>query len=159
MGKGLKFFFDKNDSKFKSKTVIVNNEPDNYISQVFIHCPIYIKYNCGNVKQIGYKVADDYVQQLDIDKYLIRINSTYHIENQGTISWQYSFINTVPEVYYPVNKIATSNIICTTGSYLSKKGYVNLLPTEDGLRKVKIIFDEPNYCNTSCCNNNLMCRK
>jgi hypothetical protein len=148
MGQGLKFFFDIKDPKFKSNTVIVNEEPGNYTSHVFITCPIYKKYSCGNVKQIGYKVADDYVQQLDIDKYLVRINSTYYIENHGTISWQYSFINNVPEVYYPINKTATSNIICTTGCYLSKKGYVNLLPTQDGLRKVKIIFDTPNCYNT-----------
>ena len=144
MGKDLKFYFDKNDPKFISNTVIVNNTLGNYISQVFVKCPIYKKYNCGNVKQIGYKVADDYVQQLDIDKYLIRINSTYYFENSGTISWQYSFINNVPEVYYPINKNVTSNIISTTGCYLLKKGYVNLLACEDGIRKVKIMFNTTN---------------
>ncbi len=135
-----KIFFDKNDPQFKSKTVVVDDTSGNYISHVFIKCPIYKKYTCGNIKKIGYKVADDYVQQVDTDKYLVRINSTYYIENEGTITWQYSFINNVPEVYYPLDIDASSNIICTTGCYLGKKGFVNLLPTSDGKRKVKIIF-------------------
>jgi hypothetical protein len=136
----LKFFFDKNDPEFVSETIVVDNTPEKYISHVFIKCPIYKKYNCGIMRKIGYKVADDYVQQVGINKYLVRINSTYYFDNAGTVSWQYSFLNNVPEVYYPLNKIAQSNIICTTGCYLGKTGYVSLLPTEDGLRKVKILF-------------------
>jgi hypothetical protein len=136
----LKFFFDINDPEFVSETTIVNNSPDNYISHVFIKCPIYKKYSCGNVKKIGYKVADDYVQQVDTNKYLVMINSTYYFYNAGTISWQYSFVNNVPEVYYPVNIVAESNITCTTGSYLGKYGYVRLLPTANGIRKVKILL-------------------
>jgi hypothetical protein len=142
MGKycGLKFFFDKNDPEFVSKTVVVDSTPGKYISHVFVKCPIYKKYKDGKIKKIGYKVADDYVQQVGTNKYIVRINSTYYFDNAGTISWQYSFLNDVPEVYYPLNKNAISNIICTTGCYLGKKGYVSLLPTEDGLRKVKIVF-------------------
>ena len=136
----LRFFFDKNDPQFITNTIIVNNTPGNYISHVFVKCPIYKEYQCGNIKKIGYKVADDYVQQLDTDKYSVRINSTYYIEGSGTISWQYSFINNVPEVYYPLNTNASSNIICTTGNYVGKRGYVNLLATSDGKRNVKIIF-------------------
>jgi len=143
MGKycGVKFFFDKNDPEFISNTVVLDDTPGNYISHVFIKCPIYKKYSCGDSKQIGYKVSDNYVQQVDTDKYLIRINSTYYFNNGGTVSWQYSFLNDVPEVYYPLNEMVTSNIISTTGCYLGKKGYVNLIPTEDGLRKVKIVFN------------------
>jgi hypothetical protein len=136
----INFFFDKNDPQFKSKTIVVDNTPGNYISHVFIKCPIYKKYDCGNIKQIGYKVADDYVQQVDTDKYLVRINSTYYIEDKGTITWQYSFINNVPEVYYPLDIVASSNIICATGHYLGKKGVVNLLPTADGKRDIKIVL-------------------
>jgi len=136
----LKFFFDKNDPEFVSKTIIVDDTPGNYISHVFIKCPIYQK-DCSGIKiQIGYKVADDYVQQVGINEYLVRINSTYYFDDAGTITWQYSFVNNVPQVYYPLEKIAVSNIICTTGYYLGKKGYVYLKPTEDGLRKVKILF-------------------
>lgn len=136
----LRFYFDKNDPKFVTKTVVVDDTSGNYISHVFVKCPIYKEYNCGNVKQIGYKIADDYVQQVDTNKYLVRINSTYFIDNYGTISWQYSFMNSVPEVYYPLNIVAASNIICTTGKYLGKRGYVNLTATDDGIRRVKVIF-------------------
>jgi hypothetical protein len=143
MGKhcALKFFFDINDPEFFSKKVVINDSTSNYISHVFIKCPIYKKDDCGNKKKIGYKVSDDYVQQVGINKYLVRISNTYYLENSGTISWQYSFLNTIPEVFYPVNKIAASNITSTTGVYFGKKGYVRLLPTQDGLRKVKINFN------------------
>jgi hypothetical protein len=136
----IEFFFDINDPEFFSETVILNNSPGKYISHVFIKCPIYNKDSNGNKTQIGYKVSDDYVQQVDTDKYLVRINNTYYFNNSGTISWQYSFLNTKPLVFYPVNTVAMSNIISTTGPYLGTKGYVRLLPTADGLRKVKIIF-------------------
>jgi len=136
----IKFFFDINDPKFFSKTIIVNDTPGKYVSHVFIKCPIYTKDSNGNKSQIGYKVSDDYVQQVDADKYSVRIHNTYYLNNYGTINWEYSFLNRKPEVFYPVNKIAASNITSTTGSYLGAKGYVRLLPTADGLRKVKIIL-------------------
>ena len=143
----LKFYFDKNDLDFKTETIIISDTPGNYIAHVFVKCPIYKKYSCGNVKKIGYKVADDYIQQLDTDKYSIKINSTYYFEGNGTISWQYSFINNVPEVYYPINKIVSSNITSKTGCYLYKDGYVHLLAKQDGIRKVKIIFGGSNFFN------------
>lgn len=156
----LKFYFDKNDPEFINTTIVVNDTPGNYISHDFVKCPIYKKYSCGNIKRIGYKVADDYIQQLDTNKYSVKINSTYYFEDKGTISWQYSFINNVPEVYYPVNKIATSNITSTTGCYLYKNGYVHLLPKQDGIRKVKIIFNGTNiYGNSYMSHTTNFCHK
>jgi hypothetical protein len=136
----LRFYFDINDVNFVTKTIILDDTSGNYISQEFVKCPIYKEYNCGNVKQIGYNIENVYVQQADTNKYLVRINSTYYIDNYGTISWQYSFMNIVPESYYPLNTVAASNIICTTDKYLGKRGYVNLTATDDGIRRVKVIF-------------------
>jgi hypothetical protein len=137
----IEFFFNIKDPKFFSETVVLNKSPGKYISHVFIKCPIYSKGSNGKTTQIGYKVSDDYVQQVDTNKYLVRINNTYYFNNSGTINWQYSFLNTKPLVFYPVNKIAKSNITSTTGPYFGRAGYVTLLPTANGLRKVTIILN------------------
>lgn len=58
----------------------------------------------------------------------------------GTISWQYVFENTKPEIYYPINILASSTIISCTGIFKDRTGFVNLLPKEDGRRIVYIKF-------------------
>ncbi len=132
----LNFFFSAKDPQFKTKTVVVEDKENNYISHVFVRCPLY-----NNKKEkIGYKVSDDYVQQVSPNKYLVRLNNTYYF-NRGTISWQYVFMNDKPEVYYPVGIPAVSNIISATGTYYGKTGTVTLIPTADGLRTVNITFN------------------
>jgi hypothetical protein len=133
----LSFYFNKNDPNFKSEEIIVDSKPGSYISHAFISAYIYDNFGV----KIGYKVSDDYVQQVDENKYIVRINSTYYIENQGTITWQYSFINDVPSYYYPIGILAASNIVSTTGNYFGKTGVVSLMPNEDGTRNINIIFN------------------
>jgi len=133
----LAFTFNVNDPKAKKTTAIVVNTPDNYVAHSFLQIPIYDNNN----NQIGYKVADDYVQLLATNEYLVRINSTYVIEGQGTISWQYSFVNSTPSFLYPVGVLASSNITSTTGNYLGKTGAVSLYPNADGSRNVLIGFN------------------
>jgi hypothetical protein len=132
---GLFFYFNKNDSEFLTTTTIISEEP-NYISHVFVRCPIYDIYD----RKIGYKVSDDYVQQVGEDKFIVRLNNTYYFKNKGTISWQYVFKNNKPEPYYQVGVPAISNIISGTDSYLNQKGIVTLLPDENGKRFVDIKF-------------------
>ena len=131
------FSFNSNDPTFVTNKIIVNNTPNNFIGHYFITCPIYDKNNVV----IGTKVADDYVQQTGPNEYYVRINSTYYFNDKSTISWQYCFVNNIPETYYPIGVLAESNVICTTGKYLNKKGNVKLMPYADGTRKVKICFD------------------
>jgi hypothetical protein len=133
----LNFYFTTQDPEFVTNTQVVSSKPDNYISHVFVKAPLYDLTNT----QIGYKVTDDYVHQVDHNKYIIRLNNTYYIEGKGSVSWQYVFENTQPTVYYPVNKLAASNIIATTGDYYGKPGKVSLFPKEDGTRIVNITFD------------------
>ena len=137
----LKFFFSTKDAKFITNNIVVNASTTNYISHAFVRCPIY---KCSN-NQIGYKVSDDYVQQVAPNKYIIRLNNTYSFNDKngnpiGTISWQYVFENTKPEIYYPVNVPASSTIISGTGIYKGKTGSVKLLPKSDGSRYVTIKF-------------------
>jgi len=137
MSSYLKFNFSINDPKFKTTTNVVSNTPLNYISHVFIQTPIYDIFGV----EIGYKVTDDYVQQVNANEYLVRINNTYYIRNNGTISWQYSFLNSTPTVYYPIGVLASSNITSTTGVYFGKTGAVSLMPNADGTRNVTVGFN------------------
>ena len=132
----IKFTFSKADPNFQRTQINVSSAP--FIDHVFIETPIYNKYH----EKIGYKTAEDYVQQLNKkDEYSVKISSTYYFGNKGeSISWQYNFKNNIPSEAYPVNKWAVSNIICGTGKYYNVKGYVMVYPKEDGTRYVKILY-------------------
>lgn len=133
----ISFSFNINDPEFSSQTTVVNPNSPYYVSHVFIRTPIYD--NVG--VKIGYKVSDDYVQQLSPTEYSVRISSTYYIENQGTINWSYSFINNKPSHFYPIGVLASSNITSTTGNFFGKTGAVALMPNKDGSRNVTIAFN------------------
>jgi hypothetical protein len=85
-------------------------------------------------------VSDDYVQQVDEKKYVIRISNTYVFED-GSISWQYVFENDKNSYFYPINKLAYSTITSGTGKYYGASGTVSLYPILDGSRKVQITFN------------------
>ena len=137
MSQYLSFHFNLNDPKNKSKTIVVNDSPTDYLAHSFISVPIYDNFNI----QIGYKVSDDYIQQISDNLYSIRINSTYHFLSGGSISWQFCFLNNKPNYYYPLNVSNASNIISTTGQYFGKTGVVSLIAKEDGSRDVTIGFN------------------
>lgn len=132
----LSFYFNSKDPEFIVNTQNISTKPNNLIQQVFIRTPIYNK--CG--KKIGYKTSNDLLQQVSSTEYAVRIYNTYFIEGEGTINWEYSFINDKPSVLYPVGIMAESNIVSGTGDFLNLKGNVTLYPTPDGLRQVKIFF-------------------
>jgi hypothetical protein len=133
----ISFSFNINDPEFNSQTTVVNPNSPYYVAHVFIRTPIYD--NVG--VKIGYKVSDDYIQQLSPTEYSVRISSTYYIQNQGTINWSYSFINNKPSQFYPVGVLASSNITSTTGTFFGKTGAVALMPNQDGSRNVTIAFN------------------
>jgi hypothetical protein len=139
MSKQIVFKFNVNDPlALKTSNVIVNSST-NYVEHAFLQIPIYdVKTN----NQIGYKVADDYIQQLSAGQYLVRINSTYYFNNTGTISWQYSFVNSIPSVLYPAGVPAISNVTSTTGQFtVYSNGEVKLIPSADGNRVVFITLN------------------
>jgi hypothetical protein len=131
----LSFYFSTKDTNFQTNTVVVQEKP-RYISHSFVETPIYDFSN----KQIGYKVSDDYIQQVDDNKYIVRLNNTYYLEGKGSISWLYVFENNKPEIYYPINVQAASTIISGTGEYFGKTGTVTLFPKTDGTRLVTVSF-------------------
>jgi len=138
----ITFWFTTSDPKFKSENIIVNPSSSNYISHAFVNCPIYDSKGA----QIGYKVSDDYVQQVSVspNKYIIRLNNTYSFisngKNVGSISWQYVFENDKNDIFYPVDVAAKSTIISGTGIFKNSTGNISLIPTKDGKRTVTIQF-------------------
>jgi len=135
----LNFYFNIHDPTFTSKTVVIQDSP-NYISHAFVKSDIY---DSSTNQRIGYKATDDYVQQVEDNKYIVRLNNVYYFDTDGingSISWVYSFENTTPNIYYPVGIPVVTNIISTTGSYYGKTGSVTLVPLPDGARNVTITF-------------------
>ena len=132
----LNLYFTTKDPEFTTTTTVVSSKPNEYISHVFVKTPLYDFAN----KQIGYKVSDDYVQQVAENKYIVRLNNTYYLEDKGSISWQYVFENDKNTVFYPVNNLAASNIISTTGEFFGNSGVVSLFPKPDGTRIVNVTF-------------------
>ena len=133
----LSFYFDINDPKFFSKTVIVNQSATNLIQHVFITTPIYD----NNGVQIGYKSSEDVLQQIGVNKYIVKINNTYFIDGKGTINWQYAFVTDKPSVFYPLGIEAKSTIISGTVNYIGAQGTVSLIPLITGRRNVTIKFN------------------
>jgi hypothetical protein len=129
----LSFYFNKNDPNFKTTEIVPQNQP--YIGHWFITAPIYDSNN----KQIGYKATDDYIQQVSENKYLVRYFNTYFIDNMGSISWEYSAINSQPNPYYP-NGTIKAKITSGTGKFVSVNGYVNLTSSADGKRDILITY-------------------
>ena len=135
----LSFKFHVNDPAAKKTSTVVVNSPTNYVEHVFLQIPIY---DAKTNNQIGYKVSDDYIQQLTEGQYLIRINTTYYFNNKGTISWQYNFVNSTASVLYPPGIPAISNVISTTGDFTTYTyGEVKLIPSADGTRVVFITLN------------------
>jgi hypothetical protein len=137
MTKYLQFHFNLHDPEASSKTLVVNDSDTEYIAHAFIKVPIYDIFNV----KIGYKVSDDYIQQLGPNMYSVRINSTYNFLNGGSITWQFSFINDKPNYYYPLDVVNASNILSTTGKYFGKTGVISLIAKADGRRDVTIGFN------------------
>ena len=136
MSPKLSFYFKTTDPEFTVQTQTISSKPGNLVQYVFIRCPIYNKCN----EQIGYKTSTYTLQQLGPNLYSVRISNTYYINGEGTINWEYSFLNSTPSVLYPINVLAESTIVSGTGEFLGAKGNVTLLPTPDGVRQVKIYF-------------------
>ena len=107
----------------------------------FVRCPIYSLRN----RQIGYKVSDDYVQQVDTDKFVVRLNNTYTFMSKGSelgsISWQGVFTNTTNSNFYPINVPIKSAIISGTGVFANATGSVTLIAKSNGDRFVNIKFN------------------
>ena len=139
----LKFKFSKNDPNFTSvSTQVSNSLPNNIVEHYFVRCPIYSFKN----KQIGYKVSDDYVQQVAEDKFVVRLNNTYTFMSKGvevgSISWQGVFTNTTNSIFYPINVPIKSAIISGTGVFAKATGSVTLLAKTNGDRLIDIKFDK-----------------
>jgi hypothetical protein len=134
----LSFYFAVQDPSFTSDTVVLTDIP-NYIAHAFVKTDIF---DSSTNERIGYKVSDDYVQQVEDNKFIVRLNNTYYFDNgsNGSINWMYSFISDKNQIYYPVDVPVQTNIVSTTGDYYGKTGNILLIPLANGMRNVTITF-------------------
>ena len=133
----ISFVFSTSDPQFTSKVNVVSAFYP-YIAHAFVQTPIYDE-TTGD--RIGYKVSDDYVQQVSPDVYIIRLQNTYYFENRGSISWNYVFQNNTNSFFYPPNVQTFSTIVSGTDEFYGATGTVRLFPNSDGSRNVQIIFN------------------
>jgi hypothetical protein len=137
MTKYLQFHYNLNDPEASSKTLVLNQSDTNYISHSFIKSPVYDNFNV----KVGYVVGDDYIQQLSLNMYSVRINVTCNFLNGSSISWQFSFINDKPNYYYRPDIVNATNISSTTGEYFGKTGVISITAKPNGQRDVTIGFN------------------
>jgi len=130
----LSFYFNKNDPELKATELIVQASP--YVAHWFITAPIYD----NNENMIGYEENDAYVQEVAIDKYLVRYVTTYFINGKGTISWQYATVNNQPNHFYPLGIILKARITSATGEYVNANGCIKLIARINGRRDVDISY-------------------
>ncbi len=128
----LSFYF--NDLEFKTTEIVIQTAP--YIGHWFITTPIYD--NNDNV--IGYKATDDYIQEVETGKYLVRYLITYFINEKGTISCQYAALNDKPNPYVSFGVTAKARITSATGDYVNSNGCVKLTQKADGRSDVVISY-------------------
>lgn len=133
--KSIKFYWDSNDSEFVLTSDNVSNiKPNNLISNVYIRSPIYNKCN----QKVGYIVSNSVIQQLSVNQFSVRINQTFYLEGEGTITWDYSFINSKFNVLYLLDDIPESTIVSGTGKFVGAKGLIKIIPKPDGKRLVTV---------------------
>ena len=136
MSKYLNFKLNFNDPKTTEKTVIISNEP--YIIQSFLQIPLYDNFNV----KIGYEASDAYVQQVEENKYSVRVKTTYNfINGNSSINWQYNFLSNTESIIYPSDIPIASNITSTTGVYFGKTGVISIKAYDSGLREVTVGFN------------------
>ena len=130
----LAFYFNRIDPNYEIKEVIIQANP--YIGNWLNTTPLY---DDNNIK-IGYSSSNSYVQEDSDGKYLVRHFITCFINGKGSISWQYSTVNDKPNPYYPLGVTVKARITSGTGDYVRSNGYINIIPTVDGNRKVVISY-------------------
>jgi hypothetical protein len=139
----LRFKYNSKNPNFTDVSSPVSNDyPNNIIDQTFVRTPIYSLKN----KQIGYKVSNAYVQQIESNKFVVRGNSTYTFMSKGvevgSLSWIDVYTNTINSNLYPVNIPIKSKIISGSGVFLNATGKVTTLAKTNGDRLFDVKFDK-----------------
>ena len=133
----LSFVFSTKDPNFTSSNIVVSEDYP-YISHAFVQTVIYDE---ATGEQIGYKVSDDYVQQVSPELYVVRLSNTYTLTGRGTLTWNYTFTSNTNSYFYPTNQQVYSTITSGTGEFYGTSGTVRLFPSSDGSRSVQVIFN------------------
>ena len=132
----IQFYFKGDDPLSLSQTVVINPGPIQYIAETYFSYPLY---NFTNI-QIGYLAGNLSVQQISASLYEIKIISTYHFGNTGSISWQYAFLSDNTQQHFPENIANAAPITSSTGQYYSKTGIVSLTTFPNTRNEVTVRF-------------------
>jgi hypothetical protein len=130
----LVYNFNRNDKSYIIKEDIIQADP--YIGNWLNTTAIYDENN----NKIGYSSSNSYVQEESDGKYLVRHFLTFFITGKGSISWQYSSVNDRPIPYYQPGINVKARITSGTGDYVRSNGFINIIPKEDGSRKIVISY-------------------
>ena len=138
MSNYLNFYYTINDPQFKSFTENVkNNIPNNTTINVYISTPIYDVYGV----EIGYKRSSNIIQELNPNEYMITVNTTYYINNVGSVNIQTMYLNNKPSNIYTTGETYTGTLVLETGNYFAKTGVSSTTANADGTRYVTIGFN------------------
>jgi hypothetical protein len=134
----LSFYFNTREAAQNTKRIVVDDSPDNYKAQLFITSPLY---NIETNEVIGSKTTVDDIQQTGPSQYLLHIQTTYMLNDMGSVSWQFSTYNNTPSQFFTTAVPSVSNIVSTTGDFLGRTGTVSVAPSPTDLRVVTVLFN------------------
>lgn len=134
----LSFYFNIRQAAQNTKRVVVDNSPDKYKAQLFITSPLY---SLGTDEMIGSKSTVSDIQQTGPSQYLLHIQTTYMLNDRGSVSWQFSTYNNTPSQFFTTAVPSVSNIVSTTGEFLGRTGTVSVAPSPTDLRVVTVFFN------------------
>jgi hypothetical protein len=136
MAQFIQFYFNGNDPLALSKTILINPGPTNFIEQTYFSYPLYDFLNI----QVGYLAGNTIVQQISPELYEVKLISTYHFGNTGSITWEYAFLGNNTNNNYPEIIANAAPIVSSTGQYYSKTGIVSLRTLLNSRNEVTVKF-------------------
>ncbi len=134
-----KIFFSYNYENPNNKEIIeLSNDSKHFIGIGFFDTEILNE----NKEPIGYVVYNYFIQEIKENKFAVRYQATFFVEEKGTISWEFSIIQECPNCFYSLENLVNARITTCTGIYEDNKGKVYLYADKVGSVLITIIFDD-----------------
>ncbi len=134
-----KIFFSYNYENPNNKEIIeLSNVSKHFIGIGFFDTEILNE----NKEPIGHVVYNYFIQEVKENKFAVRYQATFFVEEKGTISWEFSIIQDSPNCFYSLENLVNARITTSTGIYGNSTGKVYLYADKVGSVLITIIFDE-----------------
>ena len=109
-----------------------------YVQTSSSYTPLYDNYGV----KIGFATFDDTVSSLGYNNVVYTTETaTYFIDNQGSISYTYSWQSDSADTTFPPGTTVATRILASTLNYYNKQGPIAIDIKEDGTRNVTISFN------------------